>query len=38
MAEGFENLDNILRNWAKDQVQRSLAEALNWLEKQEEDG
>ena len=29
MAESFENLDNILRDWAKDKVQKSLAEALN---------
>ena len=32
-----ENLDNILRDWAKDKVQTSLAEALNRLERQEED-
>ena len=38
MAESFENLDNILRNWEKDKVQKSLAEALlNGLEKQEEE-
>ena len=24
MAESFENLDNILRDWAKDKVQKSL--------------
>ena len=35
MAESFENLDNILRDWAKDKVQKSLAEALNRFEKQE---
>ena len=29
MAERFENLDNILRDWAKDKVQKSFAEALN---------
>ena len=29
MAERFENLDNILHDWAKDKVQKSLAEALN---------
>ena len=29
MAESFENLDNILRDWAKDKVQNSLAKALN---------
>ena len=33
----FENLDNILRDWAKDTVQKSLAEALNRIEKQEEE-
>ena len=39
MAESFENLDNILRDWAKDKVQKSLAdrEALNRFEKQEEE-
>ena len=26
MAESFENLDNILRDWAKDKVQNSLTE------------
>ena len=35
MAEGFENKDNILRDWAKDKVQKSLAEALNRFEKPE---
>ena len=30
------NLDNILRDWAKDKVQQSLVEALNMYEKQEE--
>ena len=29
MAERFENLDSILLDWAKDKVQKSLAEALN---------
>ena len=33
MAERFENLDNILRDWAKDKVYKSLAEALNRFEK-----
>ena len=33
MAESFENLDNILRGWAKYKVQKSLAKALNRLEK-----
>ena len=37
MTESFENLDNILRDWAKDKVQKSLAEALNRFEKQEEE-
>ena len=27
-VEGFQNLDNILRDWAKDKVQKSLIEAL----------
>ena len=35
VAERFENLDNILRDWAKDKVQKSLAEALNRFEKPE---
>ena len=35
MAESFENKDNILRDWAKDKVQKSLAEALNRFEKPE---
>ena len=34
MAESFDNLDNILRNWAKDKVQKSLVEALNRYEEQ----
>jgi len=37
MAERFENLDNILRDWAKDKVQKSLVEALNRYEKKEEE-
>ena len=37
MAGGFENLDNILRDWANDKVPKSLAEALNWFRKQEEE-
>ena len=36
MAESFKNLDNILRDWLKDKVQKSLAEALNRFEKQED--
>ena len=35
MAESFENLDDILRDWAKDKVQKRLAEALNRFEKPE---
>ena len=37
MAEYFENQDNILRDWARDKVQKSLAEALNRFEKPEEE-
>ena len=37
MAESFENLDIILLDWAKDKVQKSLAEALNRFAKQEEE-
>ena len=29
MAERFENLDNTLRDWTKDKVQKSPVEALN---------
>ena len=36
MGERFENLDDVLRDWAKDQV-KSIAEALNSFEKQEEE-
>jgi len=36
MAESFKNLNNIVRDWAKDKAQNSLAEALNRYEKQEE--
>ena len=35
MAEIFENLDSILRDWEKDKVQKCLAEALNRFEKPE---
>ena len=31
--ESFENEDNILRDWAKDKVQKGLAKALNRFEK-----
>ena len=37
MAETFENLDNILRDWAKNKGQKRLAEALNRSEMQEEE-
>ena len=37
MAESFENLDNILRGWEKDKVQKSLTEALKRFGKQEEE-
>ena len=38
MAESFENLDNILRGWAKDEVpEKSLAEGLNRFEEPEEE-
>ena len=34
MAESFENLDTILRDWAKDKVQKNLVKALKRYEKQ----
>ena len=37
MAKIFQHLDNILRDWAKDKIQKGLAEALNRFEKQEEE-
>ena len=37
MAESFENLDNILRDWAKDKGQKILVKALNRFEKQKEE-
>ena len=37
MAEGFENLYNILRDWAKEKTPTSLVDALNWYENQEEE-
>ena len=37
MAESFENVDNILRDWANDKVQKNLSEALNRFEKQDEE-
>ena len=33
MAESFENLDNILHDWAKDKVQENLVQALNRYQK-----
>ena len=35
MAESFETLHNILRDWAIDKLQKILAEALNRFEWQE---
>ena len=35
MAESFESKDNILHDWAKDKVQKGLAEGLNRFEKPE---
>ena len=37
MAESFENLDTLLHDWAKNNLQESLAEALNKIEKQEKE-
>ena len=37
MAENFENLDNILRDWAKDKGLKCLGEELDRFEKQEEE-
>ena len=34
VAERFENLDNILHDWAKEKIQKGLADALNRYEKQ----
>ena len=36
MAERFENLDNILRGWGKEKIQKSLVGALNRYEKRKE--
>jgi hypothetical protein len=33
MAESFENLDNILPDWAKENIEKSLVEAVNRYEK-----
>lgn len=35
MAESLQNLDTILRGWAKDEVQRCLVETVNRYDKQE---
>ena len=37
MAEIFENLANILRDWAKEKIQKSLVEELKRYEKKEEE-
>ena len=37
MADKLENSANILRDWAKDKVQKSLVELLNRYEKHEEE-
>ena len=37
MAESFENLGNILRDWAKDKGQKSLGEVLNRFGEQGEE-
>ena len=37
MAESFDNLDNMLRHWAKGKIKKSLAEAMNRYKKQEEE-
>ena len=34
MAERFENLDNILRDWTTEKIQKSLVDVLNRWEKQ----
>ena len=37
VTESFKNLDNILRDSAKDKLQKSFTETLNRIEKQEEE-
>ena len=37
MAERTENLNNILRDWTKEKIQKNLVDALNRYEKQEEE-
>ena len=37
MAEILENLDNILRDWAKEKILKSLDDALNRYEKQKKE-
>ena len=36
MAETFENLEDILPDWTQDDIEESLAQAVNLYEKQEE--
>ena len=33
ITESFENLDNILHDWANDKYKKTIVEALNWYEK-----
>jgi len=37
MEKSFQNLDNILRDWAEDKVEKSIVEAVNGYTKQEEE-
>ena len=37
MAERFKNLENLLRDWAKENIPKILDDALNWYERQEEE-
>ena len=37
MVDGFDNLDSILRDWAKEKVPRSLVKALNRYKKQKKE-
>ena len=37
MTDSFDNLDNILCDWAKEKLQKSLVEALNRYKKQKEE-
>lgn len=36
MAEKFENLEDVLQDWANEDVEKSLAEAVHKFQKQEE--